>query len=65
MIDMTDAVGLPIAVLSNTVVVENLVGSGSYPTKVNCLNDESFIDGTISAIGTNVTSLLQSGCGYR
>ena len=45
--------------LKNTVVVENLRGDYfSHPWKVKCLDENSFVGGNISAIGTDVTSLL-------
>ncbi len=45
------------------MVVENLVGSSSYPKKIRCLDENSFVGGTVSAIGTNVTSLYRIGAG--
>jgi hypothetical protein len=52
--------GVQIPALTNTVAVENLSGTG-YPRRVECLDENSFIGGNISAIGTDVTSLSYTG----
>ncbi len=52
--------GTAVSPLSNTMVVENLRASGS-PRKIECLDENSFIGGTVSAIGTDVTSLSSNG----
>ena len=60
MTDMVTADGTRVSPLTNTMVVERLDGIGS-PREINCLNDNSFVDGHISAIGTDVYSLSQIG----
>jgi subtilisin family serine protease len=63
MTDMTTFLGFSVPILTNTMVVENLIGTGSPPAKTVCLSNNSFVGGNISAIGTDVMSLFRSGAG--
>lgn len=59
MTDMVTADGVAVPPLTNTVVVENLVGTSGFPRSIKCLSENSFIGGHIGGIGTDVTSLVQ------
>jgi hypothetical protein len=58
---MATADGIPVPALTNTVSVENLSGTGGHPRRIRCLDVNSFVGGTLSAIGTDVTSLSFTG----
>lgn len=67
MTNMATEDGVQVPTLTNTLAVENLVGTGN-PRKIQCLYENSFVGGQISALGTDVTSLsltgttIKSGC---
>jgi len=60
MTDMITDDGTLVPPLTNTVAVERVDGNGD-PAKVTCLNDNSFVGGHLSAVGTNVISLDHLG----
>jgi hypothetical protein len=56
----------PVASLTNTVVIENAVSNDGAPVPfaVKCLADDSFVGGSLSAIGTDVWSLTAGGSAF-
>lgn len=66
MTNLMDSMANPVAPLSNTLVVENLrISPNSSLDKVEivCMDENSFVGGNISAVGTDVQSLTQAGTG--
>lgn len=60
MTDMVTENGFAVAPLTNTMPVENLRNNTDHPSRVVCLDENSFVGGTIAAIGTDVVSLART-----
>jgi len=59
LLPLTDALGNVVPNLTNTLVVENVVGRAVPPYDPQCLNNTSKIGGHVSAVGTDVDSYDQ------
>jgi Tol biopolymer transport system component len=60
--DLVDEFGEPVEPLTNVLVVENDIATNTEtdPYEVECLNESSFINGNIGAIGTDVWSFIDA-----